>query len=140
MLCSIKSYDGVNPFKISWLRQNVLSNIVADISKISILLPINVCSISNLFRIELLFKWAIMIQCGSFLRISFNALFFGVSSDKVSFTRYMAEWSNFSLFSKLVKDLKFIWESKHEDLNTTDYTYSHCKLFNSPNKDDSKFA
>ena len=36
-------------------------------------------SISNLFRIELIFKWAIMIRFGVFLRISFNASFFRAS-------------------------------------------------------------
>ena len=100
---------------MNWLKWNVSSNFVSDIS-ISILLPITSFTISNLFGIELIFKWAIMIRFGFFLRISFNASFFSVSSEEVSFTRFMADWSDFWEFPRLVKDLKFIWESKLEAL------------------------
>ena len=89
---------------------------VSDISKASVLLPITSFSISNLFRTELIFKWAIKIQFEFFLRISFNASFFSVSSEEVSFTRFMADLSDFSVFPKFVKDLKFIWESKLDAL------------------------
>ena len=41
---------------------------------------------------------------------------FSVFTEKVSFTRFMADWSDFSIFPKFVKDLKFIWESKLEAL------------------------
>ena len=81
---------------------------VSDISKASVLLPITSFSISDLFRTELIFKWAIKIQFEFFLRISFNASFFSVSSEEVSFTRFMADLSDFSVFPKFVKDLKFI--------------------------------
>ena len=89
---------------------------VSDISKASVLLPITSFSISDLFRTELIFKWAIKIQFEFFLRISFNASFFSVSSEEVSFTRFMADLSDFSVFPKFVKDLKFIWESKLDAL------------------------
>ena len=89
---------------------------VSDISKASVLLPITSFSISNLFRIELIFKWAIIIQFEFFLRISFNVSFFSVSSEEVSFTRFMADLPDFSVFPKFVKDLKFIWESKLDAL------------------------
>ena len=55
-----------------------------------------------------MFKWAIMIYDLGFSRISFNTSFFCVSSEEVSFTRLMADWSDFSVFPKLVKDLKII--------------------------------
>ena len=51
-----------------------------------------------------------------FLKHSFSASFFSVSSEEVSVTRFMEDWSDFSVFPKLVKDLKFIWESKLEAL------------------------
>ena len=97
--CSVLSslYGGVNPSKINGLKGNVLSNFVSDISRISILLPITSFSISNLFLIELMFKWAIVIRFEFFLRISFNPSFFSVSSEEVSFTRFMADWSDFSV-------------------------------------------
>ena len=79
-----------------------------------ILLPITSFSISNLVCIEIIFNWAITIQFGLFLHISFNVSFFSVSSEEVLFTRFMADWSDFSVFPKLVKDLKFIWESNLE--------------------------
>ena len=59
-----------------------------------------------------MFKWAIMIRFRLFLCIWLNASIFSVSSEEVSFARFMADWSDFSVFPKLVKDLKFIWESK----------------------------
>ena len=82
----------------------------------SVLLPITSFTISNLFRIELMFKWAIMIRFGFFLRIPVNTSFFSVSSEKFSFTRFMADWYDISVFPKLIKDLKFIWESKLDAL------------------------
>ena len=60
-----------------------------------------------------MFKWAIMIRFGFFLRGLFNTSFFSVALEEVSFTRFMADWSDFSVFSK---DLKFMWESKLEAL------------------------
>ena len=69
-------YGGVNPSKINWFRRNVSSSFVSNISKISVLLPTTSFSISNLFLIELIFKWAIMIWFGFFLRISLNTSFF----------------------------------------------------------------
>ena len=59
-----------------------------------------------------MFKWAIMIRFRLFLCIWLNASIFSASSEEVSFARFMADWSDFSVFPKLVKDLKFIWESK----------------------------
>ena len=53
-----------------------------------------------------------MIRFRLFLCIWLNASIFSVSSEEVSFARFMADWSDFSVFPKLVKDLKFIWESK----------------------------
>ena len=76
-------YGGVNPSKINWFRGNVLFNFVSDISKVSILLLTTSFSISNLFFIELIFKWAIIIRFGFFLCISFNASFFSDSSELV---------------------------------------------------------
>ena len=76
-------YGRVNPSKINWFRGNVLFNFVSDISKVSVLLLTISFSISNLFFIELIFKWAIMIRFGFFLRISFNASFFSDSSELV---------------------------------------------------------
>ena len=49
-------YGGVNPSKINSFKENVSSNFVLDISRILILLPISSLSISNWFRIELIFK------------------------------------------------------------------------------------
>ena len=75
--CSVllSLYGGVNPYKINWLKENVSSNFVSDTRKILILLPITSFSISNLFRIELMFKWPFMIRFGFFLRILFNTSF-----------------------------------------------------------------
>ena len=108
--CSFLSslYGGVNPSKINWLKGNVSSNFVSDISRKLILLPLTYFSISNLFRIEFMFKWAVMILFGFFSRISFNTSFFSVSSEEVSFTRFLADWSDFLIFPKLVQGLKFI--------------------------------
>ena len=49
-----------------------------------------------------------MIRFGFFLRISFNTSFFSISPEEVSFTQFMADWSDLLVFPKLVKDLKFI--------------------------------
>ena len=43
-----------------------------------------------------------------FLTYLIHASFFSVSSEEVSFTRIMIDWSDLSVFPKLVKDLKFI--------------------------------
>ena len=91
-------------------------NFVSDISKISILLPNTSLRISNLFLIGLIFKWAIMIRFGFFWRISFNASFFSVSLDLVPFSWFMADLSDFSVYPKLAKDLKFTQVSKHAAL------------------------
>ena len=99
-----------------WLKGNLSSNIVSDFSRISVLFPITSFSISSLFRIELIFKWVIMRRFEFFLRISYNTSIFSVSSEEVSFTRIMADWSDFSVFSKLVNHQKFNWESKTEPL------------------------
>ena len=53
-----------------------------------------------------------MIQIGFSLRFSFKASFFKVSSECVPFYWFTADSSYFSIFPKLVTDLKFIWESK----------------------------
>ena len=45
-----------------------------------------------------------------------NASFFCASSELVPFCWVMADLSDFSIFPKLVKDLKFIWVSKPEAL------------------------
>ena len=80
--CSVLSslYGRVNSSKIIWLRGNVASIFVWDIRKILILLPITSFKILNFLRIKLIFKWTIMIQFWFFLRISFKASFFSVSS------------------------------------------------------------
>ena len=109
-------YGGVNPSKINWFRGNVLFNFVSDISKVSILLLTTSFSISNLFFIELIFKWAIMIRFGFFLRISFNASFFSNSSELVPFSWFMPDLSDFSVYPKLAKNLKFTSLSKLEAL------------------------
>ena len=101
-------YGGVNPSKINWFRGNVSSNFVSDISKISILSPTTSFSISNLLLVELIFKWAIMIRFGFFLRISFNTSFFSISSELLPFSWYMADFSDFSVYHKLAKDLKYM--------------------------------
>ena len=108
-------YVGVNPSKINWLKGNVSSNFVSDFSRISILLPITYFSISNFYRIELIFKWAIMTHFGFFLRILLNTSFFSVSSEETSFTRFMADWSDFSVFLTLVKGLAQVWLNCNEE-------------------------
>ena len=116
--CAVLSilYGGVNPSKINWFKGNVSSNFVSDISKTSILLPTTSFSISNLFLIELIFKWAIMIRFGFLLSISFNASFFSDSSELVPFSWFMADLSDFSVYPKLAKDLKITSVSKLESL------------------------
>ena len=55
-----------------------------------------------------------MIRFGIFLRISFNASFFSVSSELAPFSRFMADLSHFSMYPKLAKNLKFSSVSKLE--------------------------
>ena len=77
------------------------SNFVSDISKISVLLPTTSVSISNLFLIELILKWVIMIRFKFFLCITCNASSFSVSSELVTFRWFMADLSDFSVYPKL---------------------------------------
>ena len=52
----------------------------------------------------------------------------------------MADSFDFSMFPKLIKEIKFIWESKLEALWKNNRLPSiRCKLFNSPKKVESKF-
>ena len=51
-----------------------------------------------------------------FLTYLIQHAIFSVSSEKVLIIQFMADWSDFSVFSKLVKDLSFICESKIEVL------------------------
>ena len=51
-----------------------------------------------------------------FLTYLIQHVIFSVSLEEVSFTRFKADWSDFSVFLKLVKDLKVISESKVETL------------------------
>ena len=92
------------------------SKFVSDITKISILLHTTSFSISNLFLIELILKWAIIIRFGFFLRISFKASFFSESSELVPFSWFMADLSDFLVCLKLEKNLKFTSVSKLEPL------------------------
>ena len=73
-----------------------------------------------------IFKWAIMIRFTFFLRISFNALFFIVSSQEVQF---MVDSSDFLGFPKLLKNQ-----------NLTYYENYRLPVKSFPNKVDSKFA
>ena len=99
-------YGGVNSSKINWFRRNVSSNFASDISQILISLPATFFSISNLFLIELVFNWAIMIRFGFFWHISFNVSFFSVSSELVPFSWFMADFSDFSVYPKMAKEPK----------------------------------
>ena len=47
-----------------------------------------------------------------FLTYLIQRVIFSVSSEEVSFTRFMANCSNFLEFPKLMKDLQIIWELK----------------------------
>ena len=75
-------HGGANPCKTNWLRGDVLFNFVWDVSKISIF----IAYFFNFCRIEVIFIWAIMNKFAFLFHISFNALFYSVSSEKVSFS------------------------------------------------------
>ena len=50
-----------NPFNLNWDEENESSSLVSEISNMSILVSMMEDNASHLFRIELIFKWPIII-------------------------------------------------------------------------------
>ena len=68
-------YGVQNPFNLNWAEENESSNLVSEISNMSILVSMMKDNASNLFLIELIFKWPTIIFSGHWIFISLSPIF-----------------------------------------------------------------
>ena len=68
-------YGVQNPFNLNWAEENESSSLVSEISNISKLVSIMKDNASNLFLIELIFKWPTIIFSGHWIFISLSPIF-----------------------------------------------------------------
>ena len=62
-------YGMQNPFNLNWAEENKSSSLVSEISKMFILVSMIKDNASNLFLIELIFKWSTIISSGHWIFI-----------------------------------------------------------------------
>ena len=72
-LCNL--YGVQNPFKLSWAEENESSSLVSEISNMSVLVSMMKDNGSDLFIIELIFKWLTIIFSGHAIFISLSPVF-----------------------------------------------------------------
>ena len=68
-------YGMQNPFNLNWAEENESSSLVSEISNMSILVSMMKDNASNLFLIELIFKWPTIIFSGHWIFISLSPIF-----------------------------------------------------------------
>ena len=68
-------YGVQNPFNLNWAEENESSSLVSEISNMSILVSMMKDNASNLFLIELIFKWPTIIFSGHWIFISLRPIF-----------------------------------------------------------------
>ena len=68
-------YGVQNPFNLNWAERNESLSLVSEISNMSIFVSVMKDNASNLFLIELIFKWPIIIISGHWIFISLGPIF-----------------------------------------------------------------
>ena len=68
-------YGVQNHFNVNWDEENKSSSLVSEISNLSIIVSMMKDNASNLFLIELIFKWPTIIFSGHWTFISLSPIF-----------------------------------------------------------------